>query len=89
MWSKTSSSSVGSISAVGREGLGTAVGLLLQLPFAEELVFSAPRTGNGLTFADTLPQTAVGPGIKRNVCIISSLHNSPLLLCIMHKIYVM
>ena len=61
MWSKTSSSSVVSISAVGREGLGTAVVLSLQLTFAEELVISAPRTGNGLTFADTLSRTAVGP----------------------------
>ena len=61
MLCKTSSSSVVSISAVGRQEQGTAVVLSLQLPFAEELVFSAPRTGNGLTFADTLPRTAVGP----------------------------
>lgn len=62
MLSKTSSSSIVSISAVGREGLGTAPVLSLPLPFAEESVFSAPRTGNGLTFADTLRQRAVGPG---------------------------
>lgn len=57
-------------------------------------MFSAPRTGNGLTFADTLPQTAVGPGQKRIKFyvmappFISALHSSPLLLCVMHKMFV-
>lgn len=63
MCSKTSSSSLVSVSAGGRQGLGTAVTMSMQLTFVEESVSSAPRTDNGLTSADTQPQIAVGPGI--------------------------